>query len=208
MSLSSRISELVVAIRTKLNTMTPRLLPEGGGSGQVLVKSSATDYDAEWVVFGGWAPVTFVGTGASQEITLPESCAVTDILMFVDGAFQYTGYSINGSILTTTQPLGAEGTIVRYGAGVRGSAYSGDLTIDDVTGLQTQLDSLAGNDTLIWSAPSSSQSWLITHNLNRYPSVTTVDSAGTEFKGTITYIDINTLRVDFAFATGGKAYLV
>jgi hypothetical protein len=235
MSLSVRISELVVALRTKLNTMTPRLLPEGGTDGQVLVKGSDTDFVTEWADFGGWAPILFTGTGAPQQITLPEACAITDIMVFVDGVFQYSGYSISGNVLTTNQPLGAEGIILRYGAGVRGPAanevsvenviglaaalatkanVNHEHSIDDIIGLADELEALvsaiqnAGNQTYVWNAPSSTTSWLISHNLGRYPSVTTVDSAGTEFKGTVSYIDINTLRVDFAFATGGKAYLV
>ncbi len=48
MSLASRISDLAAAIRDKLNTMMPRLLPGGGSIGQVLTKTAATDYFAAW----------------------------------------------------------------------------------------------------------------------------------------------------------------
>lgn len=48
MSLVSRITDLAVAIRDKINAMMPRLMPSGGAAGQVLRKASATDYAAAW----------------------------------------------------------------------------------------------------------------------------------------------------------------
>lgn len=47
-SLSQRISDLVVSVRTKFNAIAPRLLPSGGGVGQFLRKRSGTIYDCEW----------------------------------------------------------------------------------------------------------------------------------------------------------------
>lgn len=48
MSLVSEISDLAVAIRTKINSMVPRLIPAGGTTGQVLAKDTATDFDVSW----------------------------------------------------------------------------------------------------------------------------------------------------------------
>ncbi|UTU08865.1 hypothetical protein CcrJ4_gp114 [Caulobacter phage J4] len=55
MTLAARISALAGAVRDKLNTMTPRLLPAGGSVGQVLTKTAGTDYAAGWA---GPAPAT------------------------------------------------------------------------------------------------------------------------------------------------------
>lgn len=49
--------------------------------------------------------------------------------------------------------------------------------------------------------------WTITHSLNKYPSVTIVDSANTEVIGDIQYTNTNTLTVAFSSAFSGKAYL-
>lgn len=54
----------------------------------------------------GWAPVSAVGTGASQNIALPSAVAAEEVLVFVEGVHQRTGYTITGSTLTTTQPNG------------------------------------------------------------------------------------------------------
>lgn len=49
--------------------------------------------------------------------------------------------------------------------------------------------------------------WHIEHNLDRYPSVTIVDSAENVVVGYITYIDKNNVEVNFNGAFKGKAYL-
>ena len=47
--------------------------------------------------------------------------------------------------------------------------------------------------------------WQIAHNLNKYPSVTVVDSAGSVVVGDIRYIDRNNLTVTFTAGFAGKA---
>jgi hypothetical protein len=54
---------------------------------------------------------------------------------------------------------------------------------------------------------SASATWNITHNLNKYPSVTVVNSAGDEVIGNVTYPTINSVTINFNAANGGKAYL-
>jgi hypothetical protein len=49
--------------------------------------------------------------------------------------------------------------------------------------------------------------WDIAHNLGRYPSVTVIDTGGTEIIPDIHYVDSNRLKLNFAYATSGKAYL-
>ena len=49
--------------------------------------------------------------------------------------------------------------------------------------------------------------WQIAHNLNKYPSVTVVDSAGSVVVGDIRYIDRNNLTVTVTAGFAGKAYL-
>lgn len=51
-----------------------------------------------------------------------------------------------------------------------------------------------------------STTWEVTHNLNKMPSVTTIDSAGTEIKGDITYISVNQLSIQFSSEVTGTAY--
>jgi hypothetical protein len=52
-----------------------------------------------------------------------------------------------------------------------------------------------------------SETWTINHNLGQFPSVTVVDSAGTEVIGGVTYQNSNTIVLSFTAAFAGKAYL-
>jgi len=52
----------------------------------------------------------------------------------------------------------------------------------------------------------SSKVWIVQHNLNKYPSVTVVDSADTVVIGNVKYLDINSLRLEFTAPFTGKAY--
>lgn len=54
---------------------------------------------------------------------------------------------------------------------------------------------------------TASNTWTINHNLNKYPAITVVDSAGNEVVGDIEYIDANNLRIIFRGAFKGKATL-
>lgn len=49
--------------------------------------------------------------------------------------------------------------------------------------------------------------WVIVHNLNKYPSVSVIDSAGTEVIGDIFYDNMNQVTITFKGAFKGKATL-
>ena len=60
--------------------------------------------------------------------------------------------------------------------------------------------------TFVYNQVTSSYVWEIEHNLDKYPSVTVVDSGGSVVVGEIVYIDKNNIRITFASAFSGKAY--
>lgn len=49
--------------------------------------------------------------------------------------------------------------------------------------------------------------WVVTHNMGRIPSVTIVDSAGTEVEGDVTHNTINQTTLSFTSPFAGKAYM-
>jgi hypothetical protein len=53
----------------------------------------------------------------------------------------------------------------------------------------------------------SSSTWNITHNLNKYPSVSIVDSSNEEVIGEVEHINSNSLTVKFSAPFSGKAFL-
>jgi hypothetical protein len=60
----------------------------------------------------------------------------------------------------------------------------------------------------IYNQPTPSYVWDITHNLNRYPSVTATDDTNEQIIGDITYLSMNELTITFSGLTSGSAYLV
>lgn len=53
----------------------------------------------------------------------------------------------------------------------------------------------------------SSSTWSITHNLNKFPSVSIVDSSNEEVIGEVEHINANSLTVKFSAPFSGKAFL-
>jgi len=61
--------------------------------------------------------------------------------------------------------------------------------------------------TYVHTQSVASAQWTIEHNLDKYPSVTVVDSAGTVVIGDCQYISRNAVVLSFIGAFSGKAYL-
>lgn len=61
--------------------------------------------------------------------------------------------------------------------------------------------------TYIYNQILATDRWEIAHNLDKYPSVSVVDTGGTLVMGDVTYIDTNNLVLDFSAEFSGSAYL-
>lgn len=64
--------------------------------------------------------------------------------------------------------------------------------------------SLDANYVYTQSAPSAT--WVVTHNLNKYCSVTVVDSADNIVVGDVLYNSLNQVTLTFAGSFSGKAF--
>jgi len=79
-------------------------------------------------------------------------------------------------------------------------------------GKQVMTQPIIGDITYTHNQSSTSNTWTVTHNLHRFPSVTVVDSADTIVQGTVVYNSNKQLTITFfsggsALAFQGKAYL-
>ncbi len=86
MTLEQRLTALVVAVRTKLNLMTPRLLPTGGAVGQILYKSGAADGASAW---------------STPTLTAPKTATLT---IPYPGAYEYS-QAVTDASLTGAEQL-------------------------------------------------------------------------------------------------------
>lgn len=82
-------------------------------------------------------------------------------------------------------------------------SINGVILVGNKTGAEL---GIANDKNFVYVQATSSDIWEITHNLNKYPAVTVVDSGGSVVIGEIVYIDKNNVRITFTSAFSGKAY--
>ena len=64
-----------------------------------------------------------------------------------------------------------------------------------------------GDKTFVFDQITPSATWNITHTLNKFPSVSVVDTAGTQVFTDVNYIDNNNITLTFSTGFAGKAFL-
>lgn len=77
----------------------------------------------------------------------------------------------------------------------------------EATAVATAASLIAKESTYIHTQAVASAEWTIQHDLDKYPSVTVVDSGGSVVIGDCQYTSRNTVVLRFNGAFGGKAYL-
>lgn len=87
-----------------------------------------------------------------------------------------------------------------------------NITVTQGVNLDTMESNIATNNAKVTdkhhahTQGSSSASWVVNHNLNKHPSVTVVDSAGTIVIGQVAYGSLNQATLTFKASFSGKAY--
>ncbi len=69
------------------------------------------------------------------------------------------------------------------------------------------LSKAVGIDTFVFNQSIPSATWDIFHNLDRFPSVTVIDSSETVVIGTVKYTNADNIEITFSAAFSGTAYL-
>lgn len=84
---------------------------------------------------------------------------------------------------------------------------SADIYIIQPDNTLRYIGSEAGDKNFVFTQSVAAAKWEIQHNLDKYPSVSIVDSAGTEVVGDVQYIDKNNIVILFTAPFSGKAYM-
>lgn len=79
--------------------------------------------------------------------------------------------------------------------------------ISSISGLEERLNQISTDKNYVHNQRYASESWHIIHNMNKYPSITIVDSANNIVLGEINYISLNEVIVKFIGTFSGKAFL-
>lgn len=110
---------------------------------------------------------------------------------------------VNRAALADGQPMHISDVVANFDA--IASVVNGGLDDSNIGG--SSAISLGKVQTLIWTQGSLLATWVLTHNLGKYPSVDVVDSGGNVVWPDVQYTDLNTVTLNFASPTSGKAYL-
>ena len=100
--------------------------------------------------------------------------------------------------------VGADYEYLTHKPQINGVTLIGDKSWDDL-GLEPYVQAVT--NTYTHTQSQAAATWTIAHNLNKHPSVTVVDSAGSVCYGNVQYTDANTVVVTFQAAFAGTAYL-
>tara|TARA_B110000046_G_C12993856_1_gene399128 strand:+ start:1020 stop:1739 length:720 start_codon:yes stop_codon:yes gene_type:complete len=65
----------------------------------------------------------------------------------------------------------------------------------------------AGDKNFVFNQAVASTTWTVQHNLNKFPSVTSVNINNIEMYGEVVFTDVNNLTINFTSASSGKAYI-
>ena len=96
-----------------------------------------------------------------------------------------------GNTITVTEVAGSSTVVTEKGNSVTVTGVIGGVTLDA---------------NFVFTQASPSATWVVTHNLNKYCSVTVVDSADNIVFGDVLYNSLNQVTLTFAGAFSGKAF--
>lgn len=174
---------------------------------------------------------TTVGTLSTSVASLSSRVEAVEEL-FTREADPAGGYRIRARYSLYTPGYLSSGGVGTSAGGTSGGVSGGALSLlsdvvaaDEAVGRDTSTPAVEGDilqydgshwhaappddsdKTYIHQQDVASSSWLIVHNMGKYPSVTVFDSSGRQFLGDVQYTDQNRLTVTFHADFSGKAIL-
>ena len=94
--------------------------------------------------------------------------------------------------------------IVEEGPSVEVTVVEQNVVISEAV---VGLPGTSGDKHFTHEQTTASATWTITHNLNKHPAVTIVDSAGNEWQTAVEHVSANQCIARFSSAFAGRAYL-
>lgn len=150
-----------------------------------------------------WGNQFYVGTSTLDKIAevLEAKC---NIYAYGKLTPLYSDIVYNNAI-STASPYVLKSTLLDLGPGLVGSFdfSQPSVIIDlDIAYIKEQV-----RDYYLHNQQTASASWVVIHNMNKYPSVSIVDTANDIIMGEIKYNSLNQLTITFTADISGKAYL-
>lgn len=187
----------------------------------VYIDGTATDIRSQHI---------FESTSETEDFTLRGTVNIpigglVDLRLKTDNATGVSIKAVYGSLTVTATVAGAEASIKDNLGSTLAPTSNNDGTEGytvgshwiDISNDIVYVCTDASTGAAVWKLVSSSNythnqitlstSWSINHGLNKYPSVSVVDSGNNIVVGDVKYTDLNNLTVTFNSSFSGKAYL-
>lgn len=152
--------------------------------------SAVTSLNIHAVDLSNQNVVDFVTYLVGSDILISEQNNISEFGHYKVAAYTDNG---NGFYTLTLSYIGGSGVLVNQ-------AYY------DVANF-VLASSIEGDKTYIHDQGVPSAIWTVQHNLNKFPSVTSVNNNNIKMFGEVTYIDANNLTISFSAGFSGKAYI-
>lgn len=102
---------------------------------------------------------------------------------------------------------GSTPSVTSYNQLANKPTINGEVMQGDKLDKDYQLYGVNNPEIFIYNQPTPSDRWEIKHNLNKFPSITVVDSAGSVVVGEYEFVDSSTVICTFSGAFSGVCYL-
>lgn len=152
--------------------------------------SAVTSLNIHFMDLSGQNVVDFLTYLIGSEILISEQNNISEF-----GHYKITAYTDNGNNFYTLDLsyIGGNGVLINQ-------------TYYDVANfVLASADQADKNFVFTQAVPSAT--WSIQHNLNKFPSVTSVNNSNIKMFGEVTYVDQNNLTINFSAGFSGKAYM-
>ena len=152
--------------------------------------SAVTSINIHFMDLSGQNVVDFLTYLIGSEILISEQNNISEF-----GHYEITAYTDNGDDFYTLDLsyIGGNGVLI-------------DQTYYDVANFVLASSDQADKH-FTFNQATPANPWNVTHNLNKFPSVTVALPSGQVGQADVTYIDENNLTIAFAGAESGKAYM-
>ena len=134
--------------------------------------------------------VAFLNYLVGSEILINEQEDISDF-----GHYKITSYTLIPATTTYTLEL----TYIGGNGAVENEKYYNFATFTISSGV--------GDKTFVFTQNVASNTWVIQHDLNKFPSVTSVNINNFEVYGEVVFNNINNLTINFSAAFSGKAFI-
>lgn len=150
-----------------------------------------------------WADDFYIGN-TRLDIVVERLSAKVNIYDYGKLTPIYSDLVIQNAI-STVSPYVLKSTALALGVGLLGSTDFTQETVNvaiDYAYVQSQV-----RENYVHNQQVASNSWVVSHALNKYPAVSIVNTANQAIMGDITYNSLNQLTITFTSLISGKAYI-